>query len=112
MGRELNPDWWEKAEWWQRAVAHYWAYMGAALEGYNPNYCQLLYTSNKSTIEDIRDQLSASWMEEAVYNVSTFKPSRLSCNGEFNRSDVENLFEFLNSSQSSPWVVSVRQLIK
>ncbi len=105
VGKELDSDWWAEAEWWQRAAAHYWAYLGATLENYDRDDYVQLYTSNKSTEEDIYSQLSATWAEKAYVNISTFTPSSLSYKAEYTRADVEDVFNFLNSLHSSPWVV-------
>lgn len=108
VGRDLISDWWKNAEWWQRAVAHYWAYMGVALEGYGQDDCAMLYTSNQSKLEDIKSQLSLTWTEKALPNISTFKPSQLSYKAEFHRSDVEDVLKFLNSAQPSQWIVTAK----
>ena len=107
VGRDLVQDWWKNAEWWQRAVAHYWAYMGAALESYRRDDCTLIYTSNKSNIEEIKSQLSVGWTKKLSSNIYTFKPSSLSYKAEFDRTDVENVFKVLNSGQQSQWIVNV-----
>lgn len=108
VGRDLTYDWWKNAEWWQRAAAHYWAYMGAALESYRRDDCTFIYTSNKSKLEDVKNQLLTGWTEKLLSNVTTFKPSSLSYEAEFDENDVEDVFKFLNSDQYSQWVVDVK----
>lgn len=109
VGHELSAKWWLAAPWWRRALAHYWAYLGASEEPPGDERILKIHTSNHTTPDDLRRQLEGTWADALCHRAGTFVPSRLrSPRPEYTRRQIRDTFAELNALETAPWRVTPR----